>query len=423
MPSSTTQGSTGDEDGSAHIQKTHRVRRHKVLLGTGGLVVVLLIAYVVAFFVLQPSEPGSFYETPDDLPTDPGTLIRYEAVDTDVRRADGHKILYSSHDRHGRTIAVSGMVLVPRKPPPDAGFPVVAWAHGTSGIARDCAPSLSPRSTTQNVAGAQDLVDAGYIVAATDYQGLGTEGPHPYLVGKSEAYAVLDSVKALQDQDLGPAASRFALWGYSQGGHAALFAAQQAPDHASDLELVGVAVAAPATALATLLEHDLTEPAGKAFGSMALKSWSQVFPDAGLDGIVKTRDRPLVDVIAKGCIETDEQGLVLLPEVALMSKDFVSDDPTTTPPWDEIIRQNTVEPRGVDVPLLVAQGSADSVVEPQVSKRWAAKMCGQNPSVGYRTYSGKDHLSIGPAAAADVRSWMHDRFAGRTPEADCDDLR
>jgi alpha-beta hydrolase superfamily lysophospholipase len=389
------------------------------LLVAAALVVVLVVTVAVAWWVVEPRRPGDFYATPASLPARPGVLLRAEPVDTDVARADGYRVLYSSQDPRDRPVAVSGLVLVPRATPPATGYPVVAWAHGTSGVARRCAPSQRPQSTTRYVAGAQRLVDAGYLVVATDYPGLGTEGAHPYLVGDSEARAVLDSVRAVRGRDDWRAGSRVVVWGHSQGGHAALFASQRAATYAPELDLVGTAAAAPATELSVLLRHDLTEAVGKVFGAMALASWSRVFPDAELRKIVTGRNLPLVEAVAASCVETGSQALVLLPEVALMSRDFLAQDPTTTEPWATIIRDNTVAPRGIGVPLLVVQGDADQVIGPEVSEDWTRRVCRHHQAVSYREYPGADHLSVLPAATGDVVGWIGDRFAGRRP-ATCD---
>jgi hypothetical protein len=88
---------------------------------------------------------------------------------------------------------VSGIVIVPPGPPPAGGWPIVAWAHPTTGVVPHCAPSLA-LFVFQQIAGSRKLLENGYAIAATDYPGLGTPGPHPYLVGESEARAVIDSV-------------------------------------------------------------------------------------------------------------------------------------------------------------------------------------------------------------------------------------
>src|SRR5680860_268755 len=127
---------------------------------------------------------------------------------------------------------------------PAGGRNVIAWAHPTSGVAPDCAPSLYP-DRAGLIWNLRDMLSAGYVVVATDYPGLGTAGIHPYLIGESAGRAVLDSVRAAQHFSNSGASNRFAVWGHSEGGHAALFTGQLAARYAPDLKLVGVAAAAP----------------------------------------------------------------------------------------------------------------------------------------------------------------------------------
>ena len=102
------------------------------------------------------------------------------------------------------------------------------------------------------------MVRDGYVVAATDYPGLGTPGPHPYLVGLSEARAVIDSVRVARSLPGAGGGNRFIVWGHSQGGHAALFTGLIAKSYAPELSLLGVAAAAPASELADLMDDDLS---------------------------------------------------------------------------------------------------------------------------------------------------------------------
>ena len=108
-----------------------------------------------------------------------------------------------------------------------------------------CAPSLA-RVRFQIIQGLRDMVERGYVVTATDYPGLGTPQTHPYLVGDSEGRAVLNLCGPLSVARR-EASSRFAVWGHSQGGQAALYTGLLARGYAPDLQLVGVAAAAPAT--------------------------------------------------------------------------------------------------------------------------------------------------------------------------------
>jgi alpha-beta hydrolase superfamily lysophospholipase len=163
------------------------------------------------------------------------------------------------------------VVIVPWTASTQSIHPIVAWAHPTTGVVPRYAPSLA-NFQFQQISGLRQFIDRGYVVAATDYQGLGTQGPHPFLVGESEGRAVLDMVRAtkvLLGQDAG---RQVALWGHSQGGQAVLFAASLAPSYAPELHIDAVATAAPATNLGRLMKDDLGTSGSDNLFAMAL--WS-----------------------------------------------------------------------------------------------------------------------------------------------------
>ncbi|MEX0791244.1 MAG: lipase family protein, partial [Actinomycetota bacterium] len=114
---------------------------------------------------------------------------------------------------------MSGLVFAPAALAAAGSRPVVAWGHGSVGLGDSCAPSRSPGDLTFQPILSQ-LLDRGYVVAATDYEGLGTPGSHPWLVGESEGRGVLDSVRAARQIPESAAGNRFVTFGASQGGGA-----------------------------------------------------------------------------------------------------------------------------------------------------------------------------------------------------------
>ena len=156
-----------------------------------------------------------------------GQLISAEAMPGAPEGARAYRIFYWSTGLGGRPVEVSGVVIAPPGSPPPGGRPVVAWAHPNTGVVSRCAPSLA-RVFFASVQGLRAMLERGYVVAATDYPGLGTPEAHPYLVGTSEAHAVLDSVRAARAIPEAAAGTQFAVWGHSQGGQAALFTGLEA---------------------------------------------------------------------------------------------------------------------------------------------------------------------------------------------------
>jgi Secretory lipase len=211
---------------------------------------VLAAAFLsLSGYVSTTSAQTPFYHAPRSLLAgQPGTLVRQEPIDGAPLGAAAYRVLYRSTGLKGEPIFVSGVVVAPQGDPPPGGRPIVAWAHPTSGITPRCAPSLAI-FLFQQIQGLRSFVERGYVVAATDYPGLGTPGPHPYLVGDSEARAVIDAVRVAGTMRGVGGGKRFTVWGHSQGGQAALFAGLIAKAYAPELTLLGVAAAAPATVL------------------------------------------------------------------------------------------------------------------------------------------------------------------------------
>lgn len=232
-----------------------------------------LLAVTLALLAIVPAAAQTaFYDAPDSLAAgSPGSIVRQEPIDGAPLGASAFRVLYRSTGLDGQPILVSGIIVVPPGPPPQGGRPVVAWAHPTTGIVPHCAPSLAI-FVFQQLQGLRTMVERGYVVAATDYPGLGTPGPHPYLVGDSEARAVIDIVRAATAMPEAAAGSDYTVWGHSQGGQAALFTGMIASSYAPELRLRGVAAAAPATDLATLLRDDIGTVGGKNIAAMTL--WS-----------------------------------------------------------------------------------------------------------------------------------------------------
>ena len=240
---------------------------------------------------IDPFEPvNPFYRVSEkDLGNGSGHLIRSAELSGYAALEDAdttYRVIYESIGtgrRSGQAIGVSGIVAFPAKPAPAEGWPVISWAHGTVGSADKCAPSmdsdeLGPPADSGigllrkiNKAPHRMLnafLRAGWAVAMTDYEGLGTWGNHPYLLGESEGRGILDivpAVRQLAGQTVGrPVSDRYAIVGHSQGGQAALFGAYLAGTEeyaGSANRLVGVAALAPASNLLTGLMFAYTQTA------------------------------------------------------------------------------------------------------------------------------------------------------------------
>ena len=185
----------------------------------------------------------AFYTPPASLPKGPhGTPIwqRKLTGKAVLKSAKSNTLLlYSSQAVDGKTIAVSGTVAVPKGKAPKGGWPVITWAHGTIGIADACAPSIIGMQANYDSPLLNRWLKAGYAVVRTDYEGLGTPGEHPYLIGVSEGRSTLDMVARRAQAGHARSARSVVIAGHSQGGQAALFAGSLAKKWTPDLNVRG----------------------------------------------------------------------------------------------------------------------------------------------------------------------------------------
>lgn len=383
--------------------------------------IITSLSALLALAACNSSEPApsSFYDTsPKELAGKPGTLIRTERLVGAPMGASAYKILYRSTGLKGKPIAVSGVVVIPRRPPPPGGRKIVAWAHPTTGVVRACAPSLY-RSVFKQIQGLEEMLRRGYIVTATDYPGLGTVGPHPYLIGVSAGRAVLDSVRAAQAIQAARASRDFIVWGHSQGGHAALWTGQIAERYAPELKLVGVAAAAPATDLGKLFELDRKEFAGRVLTAMTIWSWHRTF-GYPTQGLVDPRSMSSYRTVAQTCSESLLDKLEALRAEKGLEKQFLLKDPTKIEPWRGQMIRNTPGRMPLPAPVFIAQGTVDKIVRPAVTKAYAKGLCRQGTAVRLVLLPAVNHRFIADDAAQTAVAWMAARFAGSPAPTTCD---
>ena len=382
----------------------------------GRLALCLLAAMLMPLTALAQT---AFYAAgADDLRGRPGTLIRSEQMLDAPVGTLAYRILYRSTGLRGQPIAVSGMVVFPDDELATRTRPIVAWAHPTSGVVPKCAPTLS-RSKYSSIAGLDAMIKRGFAMVATDYPGLGTEGPHPYLIGVSEGRAVLDSVRAIGELEAVHAGKRFAVWGHSQGGQASLFTGLLAEKYAPDLTLVGVAAAAPATELGVLFADDLNTGGGNNLTAMTLWSWKRVF-GISLDKVVTPQAEPVIDELAGVCLESITDIVERMVEGRALNKSFLRvDDLGQIEPWSSLMKENTpgLLPRAI--PVFIAQGTGDQIVRPSVTQNYVSNLC-KNGNAVHTIYLDKvGHAFIAMDTATEAVAWMAERLDGHPPPNSC----
>ncbi len=402
----------------------------------GKVLRLALIALAAAVLPVQaedfPAGPVglAFYAPVLPLPPGvPGDVLRVRPLDGTMALPSAGRTtlaMYLSRSPLDKPVAVTGSVSVPKGTPPVGGWPVIVWTHGTTGLAAVCGPSRDSANGPEHgyVSVIRALLDQavanGYAVVATDYQGLGLEGFHPFLQGVPNAKNALDLLRAAQriEPDI---STRFAVMGHSQGGQADLFTAALAADDLPEFELVGNVAMAPGSQIAARVEKvrrsdkmELSLP----YVTYAMISYSVTDPAINLSRILMPSALAAIPELYVGCMT---HALTTgFWSTAIASEQFRPD--ADLAPFLAAAAKNEPGTLDIPVPTLILQGTADVTVFPQATDLLARQLCARGNALEYRTLSGADHdgsMTDGAAAALD---WLADRFAGKPATPNCDRL-
>jgi fermentation-respiration switch protein FrsA (DUF1100 family) len=315
--------------------------------------------------------------------------------------------MYVSESVDGKPVAVTGTILVPSKAAPAAGYPVVTWAHGTDGMADICAPSLEPGNAAPL---ANELLDKGWLVTATDYQGEGSPGLHPYIAGTNSAQDTIDIVRAARHLPAAHASNQYVVWGHSQGGHTAMFALKIGAQYAPELKLRGVVAGAPPSQFAYIYNYLLTSPY-RYYLLMAAGGLNAAYGDerAPLDQVLTPAGMKLLPELDKVCAGglSDKFGGL---DVSKLSKG----DPFKVPAWKKILEENDPQyfTTASAAPLLMIQGGNDEQIPVVSTQLLARHLCGIHQVLQRWIYPGQSHSGVIAPSSGDMIHWMADRFAG-----------
>jgi alpha-beta hydrolase superfamily lysophospholipase len=351
----------------------------------------------------------------------PGTLMSAMTMPafrkhTNGRAIEAARVVYhSTNGDSGKETVVSGAVFTPEGHPPSGGWPIIAFGHGTTGIDKECGPSLS-----DSLLGLGDivfgLVKSGYAVAMPDYQGLGEDGVHPYTDAKTAGLNMIDAVRALR-RTFEHTSTHWLAFGGSQGGGASWAADENASTYAPELNLVGAVAYSPAADVSGMVAkaqaHTLTKD--QAPGLVALvETLARLHPDLNRDDYRRGSVAKNWDVLLQ-CKPTDPGARdraidELMPEEVEPANSAAADR------LRQLLSKWALPQRPLSAPLSVAYGGKDTLVDAQWTTDAIARACSLGGSIVWDLQPDKGHgdVDIGPQL-----QWVADRFAGKPAPSDC----
>ena len=386
-----------------------------------------------------------------------GQVIAKESVATSIPNAAAWRIAYISSDLRGRRTIATGLVIAPKGAPPKSGRPILAWAHGTTGTAQNCGPSQVQNPAQElneyflvggtswtdfGVPGVTEFIKEGYVVVATDYQGLGGGGRHQYAVAVTQGQDVIDSIRAAGSMGLSGTNRKAAVYGWSVGAGATLGAASM-PDYIRQkntafdgIEAVGfvalapydVAVSAPKGSMddagATKMMQGLTQGFSDNvmnFAHYAMTLWAMpaAFPDLKLTDVFTDDGAKAIDeIMTKKCMHAGADTINYA--YGATYKSMLRDPPANALGWTKALVQGSVAPVAPVAPVVIYWGTKDVVLPPVMGKLYREQMCALGGNVARVQLPGEQtHFSTPGAAMPMYVPWIKDRFAGKSAPDGC----
>ncbi|PZG37106.1 lipase [Spongiactinospora gelatinilytica] len=329
--------------------------------------------------------------------------------------AKAWKILYHSTSATGAPVQVSGTVLVPKTPYPGTR-PIIGYAVGTKGLGDQCAPSaLWQRGKDNEIALVSLLLARGWAVAVTDYEGLGTPGPHTYMAGVSQGHAVLDAIRAAaRVPDAGLSASaEVGVLGYSQGGAAAGWAAQLQRAYAPELRLRGVAAGGVPADLKRAADH-LDGRAHFGLAAAAGAGLDSAYPELDLDGYLTAEGRTLFAGIRDDCT-----GAIVDKLAGRRFSQLTTADVLNAPAWQARLNENRLGGRTPGVPIYLYHADDDEIIPIAIGRTLRRDWCDRGAKVLWTPLPAPNHTTGAVEGAPIAIAWLSSRFEGLPALSNC----
>ena len=357
-----------------------------------------------------------FYKRPAaETPDQPGALVRAEPV-TDLALPPGvtaTRILYHTRTANKTDTLASGVVLVPYGPPPKDGWPLLAWSHGTSGVATNCAPSLM-KSLFYNWEGLYEYVTLGYAIVATDYAGLGTAGRHAYLDMLSNATDVINSVPAAHAA-VPSLSQRWLVIGHSQGGLSSLGVAQlESTIH--DPNFLGTVALAGASDLQDALDNVLKMKIPVLNGLIAFWIYgvNTVYPEFEPRDVLTDKALTIFSTSVEDGCSASSGAFAALPTGEMLRPDWSANKYIK-----KFLERNQPGSQPTYGPLLLVGGGDDVLFTESAGQKVLQRICAAGGHAQRRVYPGLGHDPVVYGSLKDQMDWIAARFAGKPAPDDC----
>ena len=386
-----------------------------------------------------------------------GQIIKKEKIDTALKGAQAWKIAYISSDLAGRKTIATGTIIAPTGPVPKGGRPILSWAHGTTGSAQNCGPSqvIDPtRALNQyflmdgdswtdfGIPNGQEFIDQGYVVVATDYQGLGGGGKHQYAVAVTNGRDAINAARAAGSMNEVRAGKKTIIYGWSQGGGATIAAASQ-PEYlaqkgtATDgLEYLGFVALAPEDVAAMIpnipnnevdalkLMNGFTQanvPNVFLFAHFMMGLWGTqaAFPNLNLSDVLTDEGVKVVDKLSRNkCMH------VLADTYSFAYGDrytsLIKSQPNNSLAWIKAYVAASVPAVKPVAPVIIYWGTKDTAVPPVMHQIYQKQMCAMGANVGRIQLPGEQsHFTTPGVSAPMYLQWVKDRIAGKPVANGC----
>ncbi|MDJ0644112.1 MAG: lipase family protein [Erythrobacter sp.] len=383
------------------------------------LAALALVSACTADQAAPPPTPTSFDPAVSDTP---GALLSRQAINAAALipgAATGSTFLYRSTDGLDGTspITVSGAVYLPEGDAPADGWPLIAWSHGTVGVADRCAPSTNGRSE-RDLTYLSNWLRKGYAIVASDYQGLGSEGPHPYMATRPMAYSNLDAIRAVQ-QGAFPVSKAVVVTGQSQGASGAIATAGYAPAYAPEIDLRGISATGvpyfPPVIQQMLTQVDPATPTPQNTYTLYLMILAEALdPTFRLQDAVDPAVWPTVSKAYDQCVfELTE---------SVMADGLTPGDISTPaivarqPKVFEALAYPTLK---LSVPAFVGSGEVDTVTPLPMQRLFVQRACAAGSTIEARQYAGAGHNGGLLNSMGHVEAFVAKAFAGEDVAGNC----